>query len=329
MAESPARGVLMLNLGGPETIEAVKPFLYRLFADPEIIRIPFAPLRKLVAWSIATAREKESQNLYRTIGGGSPIRKYTDLQAQGTEARLREAGKIADVRTAFTCAPPLVEDVVRDMAGRGVRRFLSFPLYPQYSFTTTRGALTRAAAAVHRFAPSSSIWEIRSWCAHPLFLRAHAAIIREALERFDPAAGEPIHLLFSAHSIPETLVTRDGDPYKDQIEETVAGVREAAGWTGPWSLAWQSRLGPIKWLEPSTPSEIERLAAAGVRRILIVPIAFVSDHIETLCEIDIQFAELARKAGIKEFIKTPGLNAHPLFLDALADIAAAKRDFWA
>lgn len=305
----------------------MKPFLYELFADPEIIRIRWAPLRKLVAWMIATLREKKSRALYATIGGGSPIRRLTDEQAQGVEKILREKGKGALVRTAFTCSPPFIEDVVKELSEKGARSFLALPLYPQYSLTTTKNALTRSRAAVEKI-PAARFSEIRSWPSHPLFLQSHAELIRAESKKFSDPNDETVHLLFSAHSIPEKLVTEEGDPYKNEVEQTVQGVLKSAGWKGSWSLAWQSRLGPVKWLEPSTHAEIERLGKDGVRRLLIVPIAFVTDHIETLNEIDFQFRDDAKAAGIREFRRTPGLNNYPTFLNGLADLALQQKDFW-
>lgn len=323
----PARAILLLNLGGPETLGEVKPFLFRLFSDPEIIRVRSAWLRKAIAWFIATTRASKSKALYAQIGGGSPIRRLTDLQAGGLEGLLRSRGKDTLVRTAFTCSAPLVEDVVRDLYARGVRRFLAFPLYPQYSLTTTKGALDRSREAVRRLAPGAVLDEIRSWPDHPLFVAAHARMIEAERDRFSKESDWPVHLLFSAHSIPEKLVTTMGDPYPAEVERSCAAIVREAGWKESWSLAWQSRLGPVKWLEPSTHDAISKLGAERVRP-LVVPVAFVTDHIETLHEIDIDFRRDAERAGIPEFRRTPGLNNHPLFLECLTAIAEAKTEFW-
>lgn len=322
------RAILFLNLGGPETQADVKSFLYRLFEDPEIIRIPFAPLRKFVAWAISSSRWKESQMMYQKIGGGSPIRRLTDEQCAATQSSLEKKGYIAKIRTAFNCSVPLVEDVVKDLAASGCDRFLAFPLYPQYSLTTTKGALDRARKAVKRFAPNATLFEIEAWPTHPMFVQAHASMIREAMRGFSDPADERVHLVFSAHSIPEKLVTKLGDPYKDHMLSTVKAVLEKAQWKGPWTLAWQSKLGPVKWLDPSTEETVIGLGRAGVKQVLIVPIAFVTDHIETLYELDQELAEEAQEAGVREFRRTPGLNTHPDFIEALADIAIRRKDFW-
>jgi ferrochelatase len=324
----PKRAILFTNLGGPETLADVKPFLYRLFEDPEIIRIKFSPLRKFVAWMISTAREKKSQALYASIGGGSPIRKLTDQQSEGVERLLRNVGKEAAVKTAFTCSSPLVEDVVKELAGSGVQKILNVPLYPQYSYTTTKGSHDRVRSAVKRFAPSAQLFETKSWPTLALFLEAHADLIKEEVKKFSEPVTEKIHLVFSAHSIPEKLVTEEGDPYKKEMEQSAEGILAHAGWKGPWTLAWQSKLGPVKWLEPSTHEVIEKLGREGTKQLLVVPIAFVTDHIETLNEIDIQFREEALAAGIREFRRTPGLNNHPTFLRALVNVTESVTDFW-
>ena len=322
------RAILFLQLGGPETLADVQGFLYRLFADPDVLRIRPALLRKAVAGAIAVGRRKTSQALYASIGGGSPIRRLTEEQAAGVERLLRAEGRDAVVRASMTCSRPLVEDVVRELAAGGVDRFLAFPLYPQYSLTTTKGAVERSLAAVSRFAPQGTYEHVGSFPVHPLFVEAHAESIREELARFEDPRSEDVHLLFSAHSIPKKLVTAEGDPYAGEIEASCRAIVERLGWRGPWSLAYQSKLGPVEWLGPPTLDEIRRLGAAGVRQVLAVPIAFVTDHVETLYEIDQLFGEEARAAGIAAFRRTRGLNDRPTFLRALAEIAKSAGGFW-
>lgn len=322
------RAILFLNLGGPENQEGVKPFLYRLFVDPEIIRIRFTPLRKLVAWLIATSRVGKSKKLYADIGGGSPIRRLTDQQSAGVEAILAKSKRDVTVHTAFTCSPPLVEDVIASLSRKGVERVLAMPLYPQYSLTTTKGALDRTRAAVKRH-KKMECFEVGSWPENAMFAQAHAELIRGEAAQFQEPNDARIHLLFSAHSIPEKLVTMNGDPYKREVEASVAAIVKAAEWRGGFSLAWQSKLGPVKWLSPSTRDALFELGAKKVPQVLVVPVAFVTDHIETLHEIDIEFREDAMRAGIREFRRTRGLNNHPVFLEGLAQIALGQKDFWA
>jgi ferrochelatase len=326
MAEE--RAILFLQLGGPENLEEVPGFLYRLFSDPDVLRIRPAVLRNLIAASIALGRKKASRELYRAIGGGSPIRRLTEDQARGVQALLDARGRRAAIHVAMNCSNPFVEDVVRTLARAGVRRFLSVPLYPQYSLTTTKGALERARTAVAREAPGASVTELGSWPTHPLFVEAHAELIAREIERFPDPRPEAVHLLFSAHSIPRKLVTREGDPYASEVEASVRAIHERLGGRSPYSLAYQSKLGPVEWLGPPTLGEIGELAHRGQKQVLAVPIAFVTDHVETLYEIDQLFAEEARRVGLPHFRRTRGLNSHPTFLKALEDLILGARGFW-
>ncbi len=322
------RAVLFLQLGGPETLDDVPRFLYRLFSDPDVIRVRPALLRKSIAAAIAIGRRKASRALYASIGGGSPIRRLTEEQAAGTERLLRLDGREAVVRAAMTCSAPLVEDVVRDLAARGVDRYLALPLYPQYSLTTTKGALERSRAAVRRFAPSGRLVELGSFPTDPLFVEAHVEGVREQLAGFPDPRPEAVHLVFSAHSIPRKLVTREGDPYPVEVEASVRAILDRLAWTGPSTLAYQSKLGPVEWLGPPTLEVLRDLGRRRARQVLVVPIAFVTDHVETLQEIDQLFAMEAADAGIAHFRRTPGLNDRPTFLRALAGLAGSAVDFW-
>lgn len=322
------RAVLFLQLGGPETLDDVPAFLYRLFSDPDVIRVKPALLRKAIAAGITLGRKKASRALYASIGGGSPIRRLTEEQAAGTARLLAAGGRDTLVRAAMTCSAPLVEDVVRELASAGVDRFLALPLYPQYSLTTTKGALERSRAAVRRFAPGASLVELGSFPTHPHFVEAHSEGIREELARFPDPRPEAVHLLFSAHSIPKKLVTQEGDPYATQVEASMQAILGRLGWTGPATLAYQSKLGPIEWLGPPTSGVLAELGRRGERQVLVVPLAFVTDHVETLQEIDQLFAGQAREAGIAHFRRTPGLNDRPTFLRALADLVASADAFW-
>jgi ferrochelatase len=323
-----SRAVLFLQLGGPENLDEVPGFLYRLFSDPDVIRVKPAILRKAIAASIALGRRNTSRQLYRAIGGGSPIRRLTEEQAAGVEAILRASDRDVLVRAAMNCSKPFVENVVRELASCGVKSFLAVPLYPQYSLTTTKGALERAREAVRRYAPEASLAETSSWPTHPLFVEAHAEGIREEIAKFPDPRPESVHLLFSAHSIPKKLVTKEADPYQQEVEKSVRAIRERLGAASPWTLAYQSKLGPVEWLGPATLDVLEELGRAGARQVLVVPIAFVTDHVETLYEVDQLFAEAAKKAAIAHFRRTPGLNSRPTFLRCLAEIVLSRTEFW-
>jgi protoporphyrin/coproporphyrin ferrochelatase len=323
------RAILFLQLGGPEKLSDVRGFLYRLFADPEVIRVKSNILRKFIAASIALTRGGTSKKMYEKIGGGSPIRRLTDEQSSGVERLLEQAGKNVAVRTAMTCSSPLVEDVVSGLAKEGFDRFLAFPLYPQYSLTTTKGAHERARESIRKFAPGAPIFEVGSFPEEPDFLAAHADLIRIGLESFPDRNPGATLVLFSAHSIPKKLVTNEGDPYPTEIERTCAGIATLLDPRVRTMLGYQSKLGPVEWLGPQTVDLLAGLGRRGEKQVLVVPIAFVTDHIETLFEIDQLFADAARAAGIAHFRRTPGLNSHPRFLEALKQIALRAEEFWA
>jgi ferrochelatase len=252
----------------------------------------------------------------------------TEEQARGVEALLRSRGRDVKIRAAMNCSEPFVEGVVTDLAAAGVQKFLAVPLYPHYSLTTTKGALERAREAARRFAPAASLTELGSWPTHPLFVEAHGELISAEIARFRDPRPEAVHLLFSAHSIPSKLVTREGDPYPKEVEASVVSINAYLGNRSPWTLAYQSKLGPVEWLGPPTLQVIGELGRQGAAQVLAIPIAFVTDHVETLYEIDQLFGDEARKTGIREFRRTPGLNAHPTFLAALEDLILSQREFW-
>lgn len=316
-------GILLVQLGGPTKREELKGFLYRLFADPEILGIPFAPLRKAVAWTIATTRASESAKTYEKIGW-SPIRCWTEKSATLLEAALAPSwpGEPPLVRSAMTCSAPLVEDVLPELRAAGVARLFVLPLYPQYSVTTTKGSFARVDESLARmgWAPER-VNAPDSWYAEPRFLDAHAARIEAAAATLpdpDPAATV---LLYSAHSLPVSTVEKRKDPYPRQVEECCALVDARLGRRFRSRLGYQSKLGPIAWLGPSTGEVLAELAREGVKQVVVCPVAFVSDHVETLYEIRMLFADEARALGIEHYVAADGLNDHPDFIRALADVS--------
>ncbi len=316
-------GVLLVQLGGPEKREELEPFLYELFADPEVLRIPIGPIRKLVAWAIARSRGPKSAAIYEAIGW-SPIRRLTELQRQGLERELARraaaSGRPAPaVFAAMTCSAPTVEETLERMKRQGVERAFLLPLYPQYSFTTTRSSLTRVREASRALGYGCAWTTVDAWYDEEGFLDAHAARIREAAAEI-PGEGE-IHVLYSAHSLPRSLVDRHRDPYQRHVEETVGLIHERLGAPYPRHLAYQSKVGPVEWLGPATDETIRQLGAAGVRRLLVVPVAFVTEHVETLYEIGMLFADTARAAGITHFKPVRALDDHPDLIRALADLS--------
>jgi ferrochelatase len=316
-------GILLVQLGGPTRREELKGFLYRLFADPEVLGIPFAPLRKAVAFAIATTRAPASAKTYEKIGW-SPIRCWTEKSAILLQAALAPTWPSGPpvVRAAMTCSAPLVEDVLPELRAAGVTRLFVLPLYPQYSVTTTKGSFARVDESLARmgWAPER-VNAPDAWYSEPRFLDAHAARIEEAaalLPDPDPAATV---LLYSAHSLPVSTIEKRKDPYPRHVEETCALIDERLGRRYRSRLGYQSKLGPIAWLGPSTNEVLADLAREGAKQVLVCPVAFVSDHVETLYEIRMLFADEARALGIPTYAAVDGLNDHPSFIEALADVS--------
>ena len=321
-------GVLLLNLGGPETLADVRPFLYRLFSTPEIIRINNTVCRRLLAWIISRAREKKSQNLYRQIGGGSPLRRITEAQAAALETALAAGENPARVYVGMLCGEPSIEEAFDSITADGIKRLTLLPLFPQYSGTTT-GACFRCVqtlVARRKLSEKIELSFVEDWYENPLYIEAITDRITSELERFPEKERPGAHILFSAHSLPERCIIKEGDPYLEQTRKCVslinARLHERLNYIMEHSLAFQSRVGPVKWLEPSVENVIRDLARRGVRRILTVPVSFVSDHVETLYELDIEYRNLATELGVMDFQRAESLNVHPEFIAALADICS-------
>jgi len=312
-------GVLLFNLGGPETIRDVRPFLYNLFSDPEIIRIKNNALRRLAAWCITATRHKKSENLYRQIGGGSPQRRITEDQASALENRLHSMGSPACVYVGMRCWNPSIDEAVDRIMRDSITRLILLPLFPQYSMTTTGSCLKYFDNLQNKLKLKDrmEISTVDSWFDDPQYLESMANTIREAATRFSPGPAEPVHLLYSAHSIPERYVN-EGDPFLEQTQKTVALINDRLDNTFSSTLAFQSKVGPVKWLGPSTKDVLAAMGKKGIKKVLVVPVSFVSDHIETLQEIDIAYRDLAVQSGIEEFHRADSLNLHPKFIDALA-----------
>ena len=312
-------GVLLFNLGGPETLEDVRPFLFNLFSDPEIIRIKNNFLRRLLAWFIATTRQGKSRRLYQDIGGGSPLRKITEAQAAALQERLEALGYPARTYIGMRCWRPFIEEAIQEIEHAGTLRLLALPLFPQYSVSTTGSCLSYFKQVLddRGLASRIEVSYIKSWFDEPLYIDAMAETIQAAMEKFSDQEPNQIHILYSAHSIPARYVT-EGDPYLEQTKRTVSLINTRLGNLSPSTLAFQSKVGPVKWLEPSTKSVLQQLGRDGTKKLLVVPVSFVSDHVETLQEIDILYRQIAMSAGIQEFHRAAALNLTPKFIDALA-----------
>jgi protoporphyrin/coproporphyrin ferrochelatase len=324
-------GVLLLNLGGPDSLQAVKPFLFNLFSDRDIIRLGPAPLQKPIAFLISLFRSGKTKKAYSLIGGKSPISEITSAQAKALEQALgllppTPGFRSPGVSVAMRYWHPLIEDVIPDLHAAGIRRLIVLSLYPQYSVATTGSSLNRLGDYTSKYGIET--FNILSWFDHPLYIDAIVQSIRDGLQAFGSEEGaHKIRVLFSAHSLPVKFIT-EGDPYEVQIKGTIDEVIKKIDID--WSLSYQSKSGPVEWLGPSTDEMIEHLAAEGVKNLLVVPISFVSDHIETLYEIDILYRDMARGLGIR-LERVNSLNTSPLFISALLGIVCKgmKEAGWA
>ena len=303
--------VVLFNLGGPDDQASVKPFLFNLFRDPAIIGLP-QPFRTLLARLISSRREKSAQANYALMGGGSPLLPETRKQAAALEAVLaaRRPGDTVKTFIAMRYWNPLTEQTAAEVAAFAPDQIVLLPLYPQFSTTTTESSL-KAWNATYA-GPGVS----RTVCCYPEgegWIAAQAESVKGAMARAD----RPVRVLFSAHGIPENLVTRKGDPYQEQVERTCAAIAARAG-LSDWTICYQSRVGPMKWLGPSTPEAIAAAARDGVG-VVVQPVAFVSEHIETLVELDIEYAELAHELGVTPYLRAPAVGVAPDFISGLAD----------
>lgn len=309
--DSQTVGVLLMNLGGPDGQESVRPFLYNLFSDRLIIRLGPSFMQKPLAWLIAKRRAPKSAGYYARIGGGSPLLEITRNQAADIEKRMREHG---DFRcfVGMRYWHPFIEDTVQEMYEAGIRRLLVLSLYPHYSIATTGSSMSSLIKAIKKY-PMDSI-AVEPWYAHPGYVDSMAEVIREGLR-------EGTEVLFSAHSLPRSFI-EGGDPYVEHIMGTINALEKKLPEMN-WRLGYQSRSGPVKWLEPSTEDVIARAAAQGVKDLLVVPISFISDHIETLYEIDIYYKEIAKGLGV-ELRRTESLNTRISFIHTLEALVLGK-----
>lgn len=317
-------GVLLLNLGGPERIQDVAPFLYNLFSDPEIIRLPIPALQRPLAWLVSTLRSSKSQDAYRSIGGGSPLRRITEHQARELQSLLRQRNIDATSYVAMRYWHPFTESAVADIKADAIDAVVVLPLYPQFSISTS-GSSFRELQRLRQSDPQFAqlpIRCIRSWYDHPGYIQAMVGLIAGKVKEAEKP--ETAHVFFSAHGVPKSYVDEAGDPYQREIESCtrliMEGLRQELGHANPYTLAYQSRVGPVEWLKPYTEDALRDLGKKGVGDLVVVPISFVSEHIETLEEIDLEYAEIAHEAGIGNFLRVPALNTDPTFIGGLADL---------
>ncbi|KAG6772629.1 hypothetical protein POTOM_024046 [Populus tomentosa] len=339
-------GVLLLNLGGPETLNDVQPFLFNLFADPDIIRLPrlFQFLQKPLAKLISVLRAPKSKEGYASIGGGSPLRKITDeqfyvyrcfflkantfrllrklLQADGIKIALKAKGLTANVYVGMRYWYPFTEEAIHQIKKDKITKLVVLPLYPQFSISTTGSSLRvlQNIFSEDAYLSRLPIAIIQSWYQREGYIKSMADLIGEELQKF--AKPEEVMIFFSAHGVPLTYVEDAGDPYKDQMEECIYLIMQelkARGSYNDHTLAYQSRVGPVQWLKPYTDEVLVELGRKGVKSLLAVPVSFVSEHIETLEEIDMEYKELALESGIENWGRVPALGCTSSFITDLAD----------
>lgn len=316
--EAKKTALVLLNMGGPDSIEAVEPFLYNLFADRDLIQLPLgALLQKPFARLISHFRAKTVRENYRRIGGKSPLLYWTALQAEKSTAQL---GDNWHPYVAMRYWKPRADETLARMRQDGIEQAVVLSMYPHYTRATTGSSVKDFQRTQAQVYPELKCTYIESWHDWPLYLDALAECVREGLSRVPEDIQAPT-ILFSAHALPQKFIER-GDPYQKHVEETVAGVMGRVG-DMAWEIGYQSRSGPVKWMSPDT---LDLIAKAGEekRSLLVAPVSFVSDHIETLEEVDVEFREHAEEHGVPWFDRVPALNARESFINALVKLVQER-----
>ena len=315
--------VVLFNLGGPDKPDSVRPFLLNLFRDPAILRVPFF-IRPFLAWIIARARAKPAAEIYARLGGKSPLLELTIAQGEALEAALAARKIEARSFIAMRYWHPFANEAAAAVRAWDPDEIVLLPLYPQYSSTTTGSSLKNWREAAVRAGIAKPVTTLCCFFADESYIAATATIVRRSLSKARAATTAPVRVLFSAHGLPESIV-RNGDPYQYQVATTAAKLVTALGEPElDHVVCYQSRVTPVKWLEPSTESAIEQAAKDQVA-VLVVPIAFVSEHSETLVELDYEYKELADKLGVPGYFRAPAQNSDADFIGALADLVIASR----
>ncbi len=299
-------------------MQAVQPFLFNLFSDKDIFRLPFG--QKLFAGIISSRRAPKIIEEYRQIGGSSPINKWTEIQRSMLEKSLKETYPEIEVFTAMRYWNPLTKETAGIIRNKFFDRIILLPLYPHYSISTTGSSFNEWKRC---FGEDKRAVFINNYCDNEDYIEALNERIDKAIEESEISIRSNLQLVFSAHGTPVSMV-KSGDPYSIQIEKTVRSIMEKRKQSHEWHLCFQSKVGPVKWLEPSTENTIKKLAAEGKKNLIIIPVSFVSDHIETLYELDIEYRHTAKESGIESYKVIQGLNDSPLFINALKKIVLSE-----
>ena len=302
--------VFLMNLGGPRNLAEVEPYLYELFSDPLVVTAPLGPLRPLLAKIISRTRAPSSAEKYGLIGGKSPLVEGTEAQARALQAAL---GPGYSCHLAMRCGHPSTAEGVAEALAAGATRAVALPLYPQYANATTKSSLLELR---RRWPADRPLVEICTWHDHPGYLEASASALRDTLARVPPELRDRLLLVFSAHGLPMSQV-RKGDPYPGYVELSARETARRAG-VSSWQVTYQSKVGPARWLGPDTVGFLA--ANARDRAVVTVPIAFVSEHLETLYDMDILAREAAEKAGAALYLRVPALGTRPDFVAAMAEV---------
>lgn len=308
-------GVILLNMGGPEKLEDVRPFLHNLFSDREIIRLGPWFMQKPLAWWIAKRRAPKSMKTYELIGGGSPLTRISREQGQALEKSLAEHGDYA-VTCAMRYWHPDTDTALQKMANAGIKKLIALTLYPHYSCATTGSSIRELKDAITKSSHDITLTTIESWPTQEKYIQSLAAKISDAAEHF----SEPFQVVYSAHSLPVSFI-EEGDPYVDHIKASIEAIEKLTKLPG--RLCFQSRSGPVEWLSPSTPDMLKTLAEEGCKNILMVPISFVSDHVETLYEIEMLYSDQAKDLGMN-LISSKSLNCDQTFIEGLKELVLSN-----
>jgi protoporphyrin/coproporphyrin ferrochelatase len=315
--------VVLLQMGGPAKLDELRPFYQRLFGDPDLIQLPAAirPVQPTLARALALARSRSMRRRYSQIGGGSPLLRHTTDLARAVERELEARGEGVRVHVAMRYSEPSATTVVADLQARRVEQVVLFPLYPFWSQSTSGSSVTdfRRAASAAQF--HGQVEVVPAWGSHP----GYTSLMIDQIEATRAALASdwdgPVHLLFSAHGLPVRYVEQ-GDPYPTQVRQTAATLGTRASGFAGWHLGFQSRMGPVQWLGPSTDRVLTELAAMGATAIVTVPLGFVSDHIETLYDLDILYRDEALALGMRHYRRVPSFNADPTFASVVADLVS-------
>ncbi len=315
-------GILLLNFGGPISLKDVRSFLYRIFSDPNVIGLQ-TPWRQILASCISFLRARSSIAMYKSIGGSSPLLYWSLIQKTCLQKMFNET--LIRIELGMRYCRPTISDGLEILRKWGALRLILFPMFPHYSKVTTGSCLAEVNSKLSKMKWPVSIRVIESWGSDKMYINLMLEYIRCAINKFAHVKKEKPHILFVAHSVPAKIV-KQGDPYVSQVEKTVLNL--TSDLSQPWSLAYQSCVGPIKWVGPSINQEIKRLKDRGIKSLIIVPISFVCDHIETLYELDQECGMLAKKVGITEYARIEAFNGDEKFINVVKQLLEEPINNW-